>query len=197
MSEVVPTTTESPPAESSAGDQGTALSPVGAISTPEGKVDKPNLPTTDRDSKGQCARGNTANTVAKRGGYNVSKQAKLRASILASVTPERLATIVGAMIAQACGGDVHAARLILEYSLGKPLPGDILERISRIEGAMDLPDDLDPEAIAGGVTVQRTEVAAVLFESVESKRSKVEGQLSLIDAPQEHEDAGHPGEEGR
>ena len=158
----------------------------GALSVPGAPVDKPDLPSADRDKRGRFAKGNRANKVAKRGGYNVSKQAKLRAAILECVTTERLATMVGSLLTKACAGDVHAARLIMEYSLGKPLPGDILERIARIETAMELDSDLDPEVIAAESRgVPRTKLAAALYASVEAHGETVDNRLAALDEPEQ------------
>ncbi len=174
----------------------TATPPAtGALGVPDTTVDKPDLPADpNRDRRGHFVRGNTAHNKT-RSGYNVKKQAKLRASILACVTTDRLATMVAALLAKACRGDVHAARLILEYSLGKPLPGDILERIARIEGAMDLSDELDPEAIAAQATGgPQTKIAAALYASVEAQGAEIDSQLAALDEP--HHDGGDTAGEG-
>jgi ribosomal protein L17 len=44
-----------------------------------------------------------------------------------------LRAIVKAMIVNAKGGDVQSARLVLAYTLGEPVPCDILERLENLE----------------------------------------------------------------
>jgi len=156
----------------------------GSIAAPDGVVEAPKLPDANRDGKnGRFVKGNTAHRKT-RNGYDVKRQAKLRAAILQCVTTERLATMVASLIASACGGDTQAARLVLEYSLGKPLPGDILERIALIEGKLDLSDELDPEAIAAESRgIPKTKIAAALYSSVEAQGAEIDTAIAKLDEP--------------
>jgi hypothetical protein len=54
-----------------------------------------------------------------------------------AVTTAELRTIVKAMIAEAAGGDVAAAKVVLERAIGPPVPWDLEERLSRIEATLE------------------------------------------------------------
>jgi hypothetical protein len=43
--------------------------------------------------------------------------------------------IIGAMIDKAKGGDVAAAKLVLQYTMGEPQPFDLIERLEQLEAA--------------------------------------------------------------
>lgn len=49
-----------------------------------------------------------------------SEQEKYRAYMLRTVGPERFKVIVGALAAKAEGGDVQAAKVLIEQIMGKP-----------------------------------------------------------------------------
>lgn len=55
-----------------------------------------------------------------RGNPQHRRMAELRAAALEEATPERVRAMVRKLMALALGGDVPAARLALEYTLGKP-----------------------------------------------------------------------------
>jgi hypothetical protein len=59
--------------------------------------------------------------------------AKLRAAMLKAVKVGDVKDIIGGMIDKARGGDVAAAKLVLQYTLGEPQPFDFLERLERLE----------------------------------------------------------------
>ena len=59
--------------------------------------------------------------------------AALRRALLEAVTPEALAEIVAALVKRAKGGDVVAAREILDRTLGKSAPAELLQRIEELE----------------------------------------------------------------
>jgi len=157
----------------------------GALSMPDKPVDRPDLPADpNRSRSGHFVKGNTAHKAVRHGGYNTTKQAKLRAAVLDAATPEQLVTVLGAMIVKAVAGDVAAASLVFERVLGKALPGDILERLARIESKMDLSSDLDPDQMAAeGQVVKRTRVATMLFEAIEAKGAEVDSHLATLDEP--------------
>lgn len=69
-----------------------------------------------RDKKGRFLPGNpggVGNPYAKR-------REALKAAMFANVHGQDIATIIRSMIAEAVGGDVQAAKLVLEYTIGKP-----------------------------------------------------------------------------
>jgi hypothetical protein len=52
---------------------------------------------------------------------------------LASATERDIQAIARRLVDEAKDGDIHAARIVLEYTLGKPVEHDILERIEALE----------------------------------------------------------------
>ena len=58
---------------------------------------------------------------------------RLRAELVASVSPADMRTIVAALVGKAKRGDIAAAKLLLSYTLGKPVEADLLERIEALE----------------------------------------------------------------
>jgi hypothetical protein len=55
----------------------------------------------------------------------VRQIALLKSALYEALTAEEIAAVVQAMLEKARGGDVAAARLILGYAVGKPVPGSI------------------------------------------------------------------------
>ena len=85
-------------------------------------------PVTGRFAPGW--RGGKGNPLARRVG-------RLRAELLRAVTPEDIRGVVDALLAEARGGNVAAIRELLDRTLGKPVELDLLERIARLERALD------------------------------------------------------------
>ena len=84
------------------------------------KNEKP-LPTesngdADRNEKGQFVAGNHA----AKGNPHAARVAQIRSLLLSEVTDDSLKAIIKTLIAQAVGGDVQAAREILDRCIGKP-----------------------------------------------------------------------------
>ena len=69
-----------------------------------------------RDTKGRFAQGNRL----ARGNPHAKRVAELRAMIRDAVTQDDLKAVVGALIEKAKGGDVMAARELLDRLVGKP-----------------------------------------------------------------------------
>lgn len=84
-----------------------------------------------RDDRGRFARGNRIGNGNPLGG----KVARLRAALIDAIDEQHIMDIVGKLIEQAKAGDVAATKLLLTYTLGQPLPADILERIEQLEQA--------------------------------------------------------------
>ena len=63
------------------------------------------------------------------------------------MNPTKLRAIVAAMVEKAVRGDVAAAKLILSYTLGEPVPHDFEERLRELHEAIkrldEDEDDLD------------------------------------------------------
>lgn len=88
------------------------------------KTPSPNGPN-GRDRRGRFTKGN--------GGGPGQRVAKLREALLRAVTPVDMAAMVKKLITMAKGGDVPAAKLVIERVLGPAMPADILERIEALE----------------------------------------------------------------
>lgn len=95
-----------------------------------------------RDGRGRFVRGNKGgpgNPYARRIG-------RLRSALLDAVTPEDLREVAAALVREAKGGSVPAAREIIDRLLGPPVAADIVERLEALErllatkkGSWDVP----------------------------------------------------------
>lgn len=85
--------------------------------------------TSERNAKGQFAPGNAGGP----GNPFARQVAELRKTILAVVTPEVLASIMQALAAKAQQGDMAASKLLLEYTVGKPVPMSDPDRVDADE----------------------------------------------------------------
>lgn len=83
----------------------------------------------ERDQRGRFAAGNRAGQGNKLAG----QVAKLRASLIRGVTEADMRAIIKALVKKARGGDVAAAKIVLERTLGRPAEFDLLERLEAIE----------------------------------------------------------------
>ncbi len=70
----------------------------------------------DRDASGRFAIGNAGGP----GNPHARRIAKLRSALLAAIKPDDLRDVVASLLVATKAGDVAAARLLLEYSLGRP-----------------------------------------------------------------------------
>jgi len=84
-----------------------------------------------RDERGRFSRGNAGGPGNPLGG----KVAKLRSALIQAVSQRDMKAIVAAMIQRAKDGDSAAAKLVLSYTIGQPLPADVLERLEQLESA--------------------------------------------------------------
>lgn len=82
-----------------------------------------------RDDRGRFAEGNRGGP----GNPHAKRVAKLRSALLDAVTEDDLQAIIAALVRKAKGGDIMAAKILLDRVLGKPLEADIIERLERLE----------------------------------------------------------------
>ena len=82
-----------------------------------------------RGENGRFLKGNAGGP----GSPYVKQVAALKASLYEALTPADINAIMQRMLAEAVAGNVPAARLVLEYSVGKPLPGSTA---SALDGEM-------------------------------------------------------------
>ena len=83
----------------------------------------------NRGKDGKFLPGNQAG----RGNPHAQRAQQLRSALFKAVGPADLKKIIKAMIEAAIGGDVQAARLILDRVLGQPVAHDFEERLAQIE----------------------------------------------------------------
>lgn len=88
---------------------------------------------TGRTPGGRFAPGNAGGP----GNPHAATVAKLRAAILAAVTPEDIDGIIRALVHRAKGGDMAAIRELLDRAIGRPTDADLAERIERLERAAE------------------------------------------------------------
>lgn len=69
-----------------------------------------------RDGRGRFAAGNHCG----QGNPSHRRMARLRRGLLAAVSVEDIQAITAALLTQAKNGDTQAAKLLLEYAIGKP-----------------------------------------------------------------------------
>ena len=84
------------------------------------------------DGRGPDGRFRPGNRAGK-GNPLAKKAQKLRTALFRAVTPTDLREIVKRLVGVAKGGDVQAAKLILERLLGPPVPADFQDRLDRLE----------------------------------------------------------------
>lgn len=85
-----------------------------------------------RDERGRFTAGN----VGGPGNPHAQQVGKLRSALLEAVRPEDLEAITRKLVELATGGDIAAARVILERTLGRPTEPDLLERIEALESRL-------------------------------------------------------------
>lgn len=87
----------------------------------------------DRSKSGRFLPGNKA----AKGNPHARHVAQLRAGLMRAVTPSDIQEIITSLVTAAKGGDINAARTVLERTLGKPLEADILERLENLESIIE------------------------------------------------------------
>jgi hypothetical protein len=92
-------------------------------------VESPNTTTECRDSNGRFAKGNPGGP----GNPYARQVARMRVRALDSVSGDDVEAILAKMVELAKAGDVPAARLVLMYTLGKPVPSAHPDRLDRDE----------------------------------------------------------------
>lgn len=86
-------------------------------------------PQPERDDKGRFARGNTLG----RGNPFARQCASLRAALMREFTEANVGQLARKLMEQALAGDVAAARLVLQYGIGKPTPAVDPDDVARLE----------------------------------------------------------------
>src|SRR5262245_48902085 len=86
-------------------------------------------PPPGRDAQGRFTNGNAGGP----GNPHARQVAALRQRLLAKVTAEEMDAILDALLQRAREGNVAAAKLILQYTLGRPLEGRDPDRLDADE----------------------------------------------------------------
>ncbi len=106
-----------------------------------------------RDARGRFTTGNPGGP----GNPYARRVAELRSALLDAVTPEDVAALARALLAQAKGGDVAAARLVLSYAVGRPPAVESAE--PEADARRGVPEDFAPEAAAAELLALLEETA--------------------------------------
>jgi hypothetical protein len=110
-----------------------------------------------RDTAGRFLKGNPGGP-----GNPYAKQvAALKAALFEALTREDIQAVVRRMIGEALAGNVAAARLLLEYAVGKPLPGSAANALDA-----ELAVDLSEERLAQRLTVDELKTWLALMQKL-------------------------------
>ena len=91
--------------------------------------------SNDRNGKGQFVKGNTAAKGIPK--EHARKVMEIRTAILQAVEPEEVLEIMHTLVEEAKGGNIAAAREVFDRTIGKPVEGDLLDRMADIEEHLD------------------------------------------------------------
>lgn len=101
----------------------------------------------DHDAAGRFLPGNKAAT----GNPHAKRIARLRSKLLATIRPADLAAIVKSMLDRARDGDVAAARLLFEYTLGRPERSHVDDQATGMNSPRFVFQFSGPAVIATGI----------------------------------------------
>ncbi len=93
-----------------------------------------------RDRRGRFVKGNPGGP----GNPHARKVAVLRGELLGAVSRTALRRVVKRMVALAEGGDVQAAKLLLDRLFGPPVPLDFEERLRVLESQFSTTEGKTP-----------------------------------------------------
>ena len=116
----------------------------------------PNGANGGRDDGGRWAKGNSGGP----GNPHARKVGQLRSAMIRAVSAGDVRAVIGALLKTAKGGDVAAARALLEYTVGKPITTahvDVTSNTSIME-LMRLADlEEQAEVVAGPPLIAHSE----------------------------------------
>jgi hypothetical protein len=107
--------------------------------------DMPPRPDTGRGPDGRFAKGNAGGP----GNPFARQVAAMRQEFFAAVTKEDIAVIARALLEKAKQGDVAAARLVLQYTLGRPAEAVDPDRLDEMEWQQWQREKVDADSAAG------------------------------------------------
>ena len=82
-----------------------------------------------RNAKGRFTRGNPGGT----GNPHARKVGQLRSAMLGAVTQADMRAVVVKLVELAKGGNVQAARELIDRCIGRPIEADLIARIDELE----------------------------------------------------------------
>lgn len=91
--------------------------------------------TTGSNGRGGGGRFAPGNKLA-RGNPHAKRVARLRSALLKAVSPADLREVVTALLTSAKGGDVPAAKELLQRLLGPPESIDLMARLDELEATL-------------------------------------------------------------
>jgi hypothetical protein len=86
-----------------------------------------------RTTAGRFAKGNLGGP----GNPHARRAARLRSALFKAVTPDDLRDVIHALLTAAKGGDVSAAKELMQRLLGPPEAIDLLERMEALEAKIE------------------------------------------------------------
>ena len=89
----------------------------------------------DRDLHGRFASGNA---YGRRGSPHAAKVASWRSALTETVTVDDMAEVFRVLVERAKAGESWAVKELLDRTLGKPQEADLIERLDRLEAALEL-----------------------------------------------------------
>ena len=89
----------------------------------------------DRDLHGRFASGNA---YGHRGSPHAAKVASWRSALTETVTVDDMAEVFRVLVERAKAGESWAVKELFDRTLGKPQEADLIERLDRLEAALEL-----------------------------------------------------------
>lgn len=89
---------------------------------------------SDRDHAGRFKEGNRLGV----GNPFAAQVNRLRSALLKDVSEKNVQTIIKALVLKAEGGDLAAAKILLDRIFGPAVAADILERIAALEEKLEV-----------------------------------------------------------
>jgi len=86
----------------------------------------------ERDAMGRFSQGNQGGP----GNPYAKKISELRSALMQAVTPDDLQEVIAKLVEEAKGGNIPAAKELLDRVLGRALEVDLLDRLDAVEQVM-------------------------------------------------------------
>ena len=80
----------------------------------------------------------SGNAYGRRGSPHAAKVASWRSALTETVTANDMAEVFRVLVERAKAGESWAVKELLDRTLGKPQEADLIERLDRLEAALEL-----------------------------------------------------------